>query len=67
MVRRAGAIAVWSPKERGLMAREDLGQDPRSNFAKINSMDYGRCVRAVARGRCIAMEVTSALPIRKGP
>jgi hypothetical protein len=56
----------WSPEKRGLIAREELGDAPRSNFAKISSKDFVRCVPAVVRGPSTAMDVTSGMPIQKG-
>lgn len=42
--------ASWSPKERGLIGREDFGEVLRFNFEKINSEDRNRCVPAGAGG-----------------
>jgi hypothetical protein len=65
-VRREVAVASWSPKQSGLIAREDFGEAPRSNFEKINSKDYVRRVPAVVRGWSTAMDVMSGMPIRRG-
>ena len=57
---------LWSPKESGLIGREEFADAPRSNFAKISSKDFGRCVPAVFRGLSTAMDVTIGMPIQKG-
>jgi hypothetical protein len=48
------------------MAREEFGDAPRSNFAKISSEDFVLCVPAVVRGSSTSMDVTSDMPIQKG-
>jgi hypothetical protein len=64
---KAEGVGSWSPEESGLKGREDFGNAARSNCAKINSKDFVLCVPAVVRGRFTAMDVTSGMPIRKGP
>ena len=55
----------WSPKENGLIVREEFGDLLRSNFAKISSEEFDLCVPAVVREQSTAMDVTSAMPIPK--
>ena len=64
---RAVGIISWSPEESGLKSREGFGDVPRSNSAKSSSKDLVLSVPAVVRGRFTAMDVTSGMPIRKGP
>jgi hypothetical protein len=63
-VRRREEVASWSPKESGLIRREDSGEALRFNCEKINLEDCGRCVPAVVRGRCTDMELMSDSPIQ---
>lgn len=49
------------------MDREDLEHTARFKSAKNRSKDIDRCVRALAQGRHIAMAITSATPIPRGP
>ena len=60
-------VESGSPEESGLKGRDDFGNASRSNCAKISSKDFVLSVPAVVRGRSIAMDVTSGMPIRKGP
>jgi hypothetical protein len=55
------------PRKSGLIDREEFGEAPRSNFAKISSKDFVRTVPAVVRGPSTCMDVTGGLPIQKGP
>ena len=59
-------VDSWSPEKSGLIDREEFGDPPRSNFAKISSKDFVRCVPAVIRGPSTAMDVTSDMLIQKG-
>lgn len=59
-------VGSWCPEKRDLIGREEFADDPRSNFAKISSKDFVRCVPAVFRGLSTAMDVTSGMPIQKG-
>ena len=60
------ASEARSTEESGLMAREDFGDVPRSNFVKISLEDFVRCVPAVVQGRSTCMAATNGMPIRKG-
>ena len=57
----------WCPEESGLMGRGDFGEACPSNFEKMNSKEFVLCVPAVVRGPSTVMDVTSVMPIRKGP
>jgi hypothetical protein len=63
--RRAVRVGARSPEKSGLIAPEEFADAPRSNFAKISSKDFVRCVPAVVRGPSIAMDVTSGMPVQK--
>ena len=58
LVERQVAVALWSPKQSGLIGREDCGEVLRFNYAKISSEECVRCVPAVVRGPSTAISAS---------